>query len=90
MNTKITGFCLYHTSGCHLCEEAELIVEQVTTPARIPFSKVDIADDDLLLEAYGIRIPVFSHLPSGRELGWPFNAAQLQHFIQQEFTGEFI
>ncbi len=65
---------LYTTSGCHLCEQAEALLEQ----AGLAFSRVDIADDAILLERYGIRIPVVRRLDTGQELDWPIDAAALE------------
>ena len=92
---NITAFCLYHTSACHLCEDAEVIVNDVfdeladelannfLDKSEVRYSHVDIADDDELLEAYGILIPVFYHSPSRCELRWPFDAHQVRKFIQE-------
>lgn len=68
----VPDFFLYHTLGCHLCEEAEAIVRPLATQLQLSYARVDIADDDALVELYGIRIPVLRHCNSGRELGWPF------------------
>lgn len=39
-------------------------------------------DGNTELEAnYGERVPVLREEPSGRELGWPFDAAALREFI---------
>ena len=70
---------LYNTSGCHLCEHAEAILEQ----GGHVFRAVDIADDLSLMEQYGVRIPVVKDA-SDRELGWPFDGTQLEAFL----TGE--
>ena len=59
---------LLTTLGCHLCEQAEALLRQAAPLAEIV--KVDIAEDDALIEAYGERIPVLRY--AGRELGWPF------------------
>ena len=64
---------LYTTSGCHLCEHAEAILEQGGHACQA----VDIADDLSLMEQYGVRIPVVKDA-SGRELGWPFDGTQLE------------
>ena len=69
---------LYTTSGCHLCEHAEAILDE----AACDYSAVDIADDLTLMERYGVRIPVVQD-DKGRELGWPFDGTQLSHFLQQ-------
>ena len=59
---------LLTTLGCHLCEQAEALLRQALPMAQI--EKIDIAEDDALIEAYGERIPVVRY--AGRELGWPF------------------
>ena len=69
---------LYTTSGCHLCEHAETILEA----GGHLFEAVDIADDLDLIERYGVRIPVVRD-GAGRELGWPFDGAQLEDFLSQ-------
>ena len=68
---------LYTTSGCHLCEHAEAILEQ----GGHDFQAVDIADDLSLMEQYGVRIPVVKD-DAGRELGWPFDGTQLEQFLR--------
>ncbi|QIZ76569.1 glutaredoxin family protein [Ferrimonas lipolytica] len=65
---------LFHTDGCHLCEQAAALLQQ----ANIAFQTVDIITDPELVERYGIRIPVVFH--HGNELGWPFDSADLQQF----------
>jgi len=43
---------------------------------------IDIADDEALVEAYGIRIPVVkAHLSGGQELGWPFSGAEFENWF---------
>ncbi len=70
---------LYHTSGCHLCEMARDILWPFLSEADFKLVEVDIAESDDLIESYGVRIPVL--LCDGRELGWPFDAGQLQQFV---------
>jgi len=69
---------LYSTTCCHLCEEAEAILREVGIEADY----VDIADDDELLEKYGIRIPVLKRVDTGAELGWPFDAVAVLRFLE--------
>lgn len=68
---------LYGTACCHLCEEAQAILHELGIQAEY----VDIADDDELLEKYGIRIPVLKRVDTGAELGWPFDAAAVSRFL---------
>jgi hypothetical protein len=72
-------FVLYHTLGCHLCEQALALWQRVTA---LPLELVDIADDHGLMDAYGIRIPVIRAMHTKAELLWPFNDAQLHQFIE--------
>lgn len=75
---------LYTTDGCHLCEHAETIIEQAL--AREPdltWQKVDIADQDALMERYGIRIPVIQLEAADYDLGWPFSVDDVVHYLLQ-------
>ncbi|MEH6822878.1 MAG: glutaredoxin family protein [Motiliproteus sp.] len=72
---------LYGTQGCHLCEVAEQLLVATLDLRAVSVEVIDIADDDLLVERYGVRIPVLAELKSGRELDWPFESAQLQGFV---------
>ena len=72
---------LYTTAGCHLCEQAEQIISETLNPEFFEIIKVDIADDDLLIEKYGVRIPVIGREDSGEELGWPFDHHGLVAFL---------
>jgi hypothetical protein len=69
---------LYGTTYCHLCEQAEAVLQAVSVSA----DHIDIAEDDALLEKYGVRIPVVKREDTGAELGWPFDEAAVIRFIQ--------
>jgi len=64
---------LYGTRCCHLCEQAEALLHET----RLQFEYIDIAEDETLLERYGLRIPVIRRVDSGAELDWPFDKAAL-------------
>lgn len=70
---------LYTTAGCHLCEQAETLLDA----AGIRFLSVDIEADLALLERYGVRIPVVQD-SNGRELGWPFDGTMLREFVEPQ------
>jgi hypothetical protein len=72
-------FILYGTEFCHLCDEAEAVLREVGIAAEY----VDIAEDDELLERYGVRIPVLQRMDTGVELGWPFDAANVLDFVKK-------
>lgn len=73
---------LYSTSACHLCEQAEeLLLAARSQGLPLTFEKVDIVDDDDLMERYGVRIPVLRRVSDDAELGWPFDASALQRWL---------
>lgn len=75
-------YILYSSEGCHLCELAlALCQQQLSTPR---FSIKDIVDEEVLVERYGVHIPVLHRLSDQQELFWPFDQAQLSAFIKNE------
>jgi hypothetical protein len=69
---------LYQRDDCKLCDEAVALLAR----ARVPdFESVWIDGDAELETRYGERVPVLRDGDSGRELGWPFDAAKLRAFI---------
>jgi glutaredoxin len=59
MAARIT---LYGRPGCHLCDEARVVLERIGAP----FDEIDIESDDALLKRYLERIPVVTL--DGKEL----------------------
>jgi len=49
--------------------------------AELDWEVQDIADDPVLVERYGIRIPVLRRTDDSSELGWPFDFEQLRVFL---------
>ena len=47
---------LYERAGCHLCEDAAVLLDEMLGADR--YNRVDIDTDDDLLLRYGHRIPV--------------------------------
>ncbi|MBU3071234.1 glutaredoxin family protein [Aestuariicella sp. G3-2] len=72
---------LYTTLGCHLCEDAKALAWPVMQHFGYRLHEIEIADDDQLVERYGIRIPVVQREDSGQELGWPFSQEQLAELL---------
>lgn len=68
---------LYITGGCHLCEQAESLLQS----AGALIETVEIADHDDWLAQYGVRIPVVRRLATGEELDWPFDLAAVQRLL---------
>ncbi len=55
MNPRVT---LYSRPGCHLCEQARAVVEQVCVELGEAYVEVSIDDDPALQERFGEEIPV--------------------------------
>ena len=55
---------LYGTQGCHLCEQAQAIIEQLQQEFKIECKQVDIAQGqyaEQLVQRLGERIPVLEN-----------------------------
>ena len=72
---------LYTTLGCHLCEAAEAVVRPLLDEYTLKLIKIDIADNDSLVEQYGVRIPVIRFGDAQVDLGWPFNEADVRAYV---------
>ena len=71
---------LYTTLGCHLCEEAHGMLNWLKSEGMaLEIEPVEIADDETLMERYGIRIPVVQY--GEDEIGWPFTIEELKAFL---------
>lgn len=79
----MTHLILYSTSGCHLCEQAEVLLEQLERELPLAWRIVDVANDEQLVTRYGIRIPVVRRQADESELGWPFDLDQLRLLVKQ-------
>lgn len=69
---------LFGTSGCHLCEQAKVIVNACVPGGA---EAVDIAEQEQWQELYAVRIPVLYDSETKQELGWPFDLAEVEDFI---------
>lgn len=54
----MTSVVLYARDGCHLCDEARRVIDEIRRTASFDFTEIDIETDDALIRDYGIRIPV--------------------------------
>ena len=52
------GWILYVRDGCHLCEDASVLLDDMI--GRDAYTAIDIETDDDLLVRYGHRIPVLA------------------------------
>ena len=69
---------LYERAGCHLCDEARVLLDRVAGPGS--YARVDVdADDDLVLR-YGFRVPVLA-LDGVDRLDAPITAPDLRALL---------
>ena len=72
---------LYGTLGCHLCEQAEWLLQPLRQTAW-QLQVIDITeqtDSDALVERYGLRLPVLRF--GTAELDWPFDLVQVERWL---------
>lgn len=70
---------LYSTSHCHLCDLAYSLAIKIPD---ISVNVIDVAEDDLLLAEYSVRIPVLQRQDTKIELNWPFNEGDILEFLE--------
>lgn len=76
---------LFSTVGCHLCDMAIEQIKTLSIADQVDLHIVEIGDDDVLVEQYGVRIPVVK-FPDNSELNWPFN----QNDILQKIASNHV
>jgi len=54
--------------GCHLCDDAQVVIERVAADTGADWEKLSIDDDPALKKAYWEQIPVI--LVDGRQHGY--------------------
>lgn len=73
---------LLGTSGCHLCEQAEIMLEMlVLTMPTFELNMIDIAEQPHWQQPYAIKIPVLYHAKTQSELMWPFSEQETLTFM---------
>ncbi|MEG1040029.1 glutaredoxin family protein [Pseudomonas sp. NUPR-001] len=72
---------LYGTLGCHLCEVAEALLMPFVEHGLL-VELVDIAEDESMVERFGLLIPVLRRCDNGAQLNWPFDAEQVVAFLR--------
>jgi len=55
---RLREVTLYGRPGCHLCDDARVVLERVRAELPFAFVERDIESDDALFKAYLERIPV--------------------------------
>jgi len=78
--TRARDVILYTRPDCHLCEEAERMLEN----CGLIWQAVDIEDNLELIAKYGTRIPVLYRPDVDRALYWPFTEPGVSAFVELE------
>jgi glutaredoxin-like protein DUF836 len=77
---KPARLVLYERDGCHLCEEARVLLDDML--GSDAYTRVDIeANDDLVLR-YGFRIPILA-LDGVDRLDGPITAPDLRLILRE-------
>jgi|TARA_R110002094_G_scaffold19378_1_gene30946 glutaredoxin len=84
MTQTITELTFYTTDGCHLCEQAKSLLQQLLAQYSecYQIEIVDIVESESLIEKYGTRIPVLADPNGKNDLGWPFDYPALLNYLQ--------
>ena len=75
-------FRLYESDGCCLCKQAQAIVAELSVVAK-KCELIDIAYSESYVEQFGLRIPVLEHVPSQKQLDWPFDAENVTQWLKK-------
>ncbi|BCD99374.1 glutaredoxin family protein [Marinagarivorans cellulosilyticus] len=72
---------LYGTLGCHLCKQAQAIIENLRQSFDIQLELFDIACDAQTVAKFGERIPVLENKSNQQMLDWPFDLERLSDWL---------
>jgi glutaredoxin len=76
----MTDLTLYGKPGCHLCDDAKRVVQQVRQTRPFAYTEIDVSLDPVLHARYGERIPVIAiNGEDAFELG--LTAAELENLL---------
>ena len=73
---------LYTTAGCHLCDLADDILQELSNSYDLKINHTEIGDDDNLIARYGTTIPVVKFIDNS-EISWPFSVQDIERRIDQ-------
>ncbi|MET8572965.1 glutaredoxin family protein [Streptomyces sp. NPDC004783] len=74
---------LIRKPGCHLCDDAQLVVDKVCAELGVPWEEKDITEDRALHDQYWEQIPVV--LVDGRQhTFWRVNEERLRRALTEQ------
>ena len=71
---------LFGTLGCHLCEEAEQVLQPFVAQGLV-VELLDIIDSPEWMQRYALTIPVLRRVDKGKELNWPFDQSAVLQLL---------
>ncbi len=77
MTARVT---LYTKPGCHLCEDARVVIERVCADLGTSYDEVDVTTSPELMSAYGEQIPV-TFVDGSQHDFWRVDEARLRRAL---------
>ena len=73
---------IYSRPGCHLCDEAKVVIERVRRRYRFDLRVINVEDDPALESAYGMEIPVV-FINGNKAFKYRVNEAELEKRLKK-------
>ena len=72
---------LFSRADCHLCDQAEALVNALLIGSPWQLTKVDIDNDPALRQRYQTSIPVLLRCDNQQALNWPFPQSHVRSLL---------
>ena len=72
---------LFSRADCHLCDQAEALVNSLLIGTPWHLKKVDINNDPVLKQRYETSIPVLLRCDNQQALNWPFPQSRVRWLL---------
>ena len=72
---------LFSRADCHLCDQAEALVNALLIDSPWQLKKVDIDNDPVLKQRYQTSIPVLLRCDIQQALNWPFPQSRVRSLL---------
>jgi hypothetical protein len=72
---------LFSRADCHLCDQAEILINALLIGSPWQLTKVDIDNDPALRQRYQTSIPVLLRCDNQQALSWPFPQSRVRSLL---------
>ena len=72
---------LFSRADCHLCDQAEILINALLIGSPWQLTKVDIDNDPALQQRYQTSIPVLLRCDNQQALNWPFPQSRVRSLL---------